>query len=170
MVGEPLHPLCFRSRRGDARAMHWCASLLAAFVGTALAIGQEQKADISSSRLLGAEDLVGLQRIGEPALSPNGRWLLYTSKSVDLAKNGSQTRILMLDLQNRMDPPLYIGQGSEPQWVGKELFQIAYVAKDGVHFVTKGIVDTRRVVYYLSGAILALYTAVRVVEARRWRA
>ncbi len=143
MVGEPLHPLCFRSRRGDARAMHWCASLLAAFVGTALAIGQEQKADISSSRLLGAEDLVGLQRIGEPALSPNGRWLLYTSKSVDLAKNGSQTRILMLDLQNRMDPPLYIGQGSEPQWVGKELFQIAYVAKDGVHFVTKGIVDTR---------------------------
>jgi ABC-2 type transport system permease protein len=34
----------------------------------------------------------------------------------------------------------------------------------------KGIVDTRRVVYYLSGAILALYTAVRVVETRRWRA
>ena len=29
----------------------------------------------------------------------------------------------------------------------------------------KGIVDTRRVVYYLSGAVLALYTAVRVVEA-----
>jgi ABC-2 type transport system permease protein len=34
----------------------------------------------------------------------------------------------------------------------------------------KGIVDSRRVVYYLSGAVLALYTAVRVVEARRWRA
>lgn len=34
----------------------------------------------------------------------------------------------------------------------------------------KGIVDTRRVVYYLSGAVLALYSAIRVVEARRWRA
>ena len=34
----------------------------------------------------------------------------------------------------------------------------------------KGIFDSRRVVYYLSGAVLALYTAVRVVEARRWRA
>jgi gliding motility-associated transport system permease protein len=34
----------------------------------------------------------------------------------------------------------------------------------------KGIIDTRRVVYYLTGAVVALYTATRVVEARRWRA
>jgi ABC-2 type transport system permease protein len=35
---------------------------------------------------------------------------------------------------------------------------------------SKGIIDTRRVVYFVSGSIIALYAAIRLVEARRWRA
>lgn len=33
----------------------------------------------------------------------------------------------------------------------------------------RGVIDTRAVVFYLSGAALFLFAAVRVLEARRWR-
>lgn len=34
---------------------------------------------------------------------------------------------------------------------------------------SKGIVDTRRLVYYISGAALFLFLAVRALEAKKWR-
>jgi len=33
----------------------------------------------------------------------------------------------------------------------------------------KGIVDTRRIIYYVSGTFLALYAATKVVESRKWQ-
>jgi ABC-2 type transport system permease protein len=33
----------------------------------------------------------------------------------------------------------------------------------------KGLVDTRHVVYYVSGTLFALYASVKVLDSRRWR-
>ena len=110
-------------------------------VASAVAMGQSPTVAPSSARLLTAAELVALPRVGEPALSPDARWLLYTLRIVDLEKNASKSFVLRLQLDHLETPPLMLGEGSQPQWVG-DGGTMAYVAKDGVHFVGKGMVHT----------------------------
>jgi dipeptidyl aminopeptidase/acylaminoacyl peptidase len=117
------------------------ARFVAIVVTSALAMGQSSPVQAANSRLLTAEELIARTRFGEPALSPDGRWILYTMRIVDLEKNASTSMVMRLQLNDLKTPPLMLGTGSQPQWVG-EGGTMAYVAKDGVHFVGKGMVHT----------------------------
>ncbi len=104
-------------------------------------MGQVPSAQGVSKRLLAANDLADITRIGEPSLSPDARWILFTMRKVSLETNSSTSKVLRLDLQDRAQPPLLLGEGFEPQWVGKS-GTMAYVAKDGVHLVDPALVHT----------------------------
>lgn len=43
-------------------------------------------------------DMVGLDRIAAPAVSPDGRWLAYQLRTTDLAGNRGRTDLYLLDL------------------------------------------------------------------------
>ncbi|MEY2714125.1 MAG: hypothetical protein RIT24_468, partial [Planctomycetota bacterium] len=116
------------------------SALFALFV-SAVAIAQSDAAPAGNRQLLSPESLVGLPRIGEPALSPDARWVLYTVRNVALERNMSTSWVMRMDLLAREKPPLRLGEGSQPQWVGED-GTMAYVAKDGVHFVRKEMVHT----------------------------
>lgn len=47
-------------------------------------------------RLLTVDDVFGLQRVGNPVVSPEGNWVAYTVSSTDLKKDKSETRIWMV--------------------------------------------------------------------------
>lgn len=42
---------------------------------------------------LTADDMVAMQRISDPAVSPDGRWVAFTVSDVDLAANGRRTDV-----------------------------------------------------------------------------
>ena len=60
--------------------------LAAAFV-TLPGAAQTQK------RAMTFSDLMSMQRIGEPAISPDGRWVAYTVAAPDLATNKTARNI-----------------------------------------------------------------------------
>jgi len=43
-------------------------------------------------------DMVGLDRIGAPAVSPDGKWMAYQLRSTDLAANKGRTDLYLLDI------------------------------------------------------------------------
>jgi dipeptidyl aminopeptidase/acylaminoacyl peptidase len=42
---------------------------------------------------LTADDMIAMQRVAEPAVSPDGKWVAYSVSDVDLAKNGRTTDV-----------------------------------------------------------------------------
>ena len=56
---------------------------------------------------LTAQDLVGFARISEPAISPDGRRLVYTLRETDLAADRGRNDLWMLDLDG--DGPPRVG-------------------------------------------------------------
>jgi len=55
-------------------------------------------------RGLGAADLASLARLSEPALSPDGRRVVYTLRETDLAANRGRTDLWLLDLDGDSAP------------------------------------------------------------------
>lgn len=85
----------------------------------------------ATTRVLTPEALVGLRRVGDLALSPDGRHLLFTVRTTDLAKNGGKSEIwhLVLGASGAAAGP--IAEGSSPTWLpGSAAF--AFVTKDGI--------------------------------------
>jgi len=80
--------------------------------------------------LLTPERLVGLDRVGELVVSPDGQRALFTARTVDLAQNRSTAKIFLLDLK-KGGAPVAVAEGSQPQWhPGSNAY--AFVTKDGV--------------------------------------
>ena len=77
-------------------------------------------------------DLVMMDRVGDPQLSPDGRYALYTVRSTDYAANKGVTAIYLLDLQQGGQPRKLVEKGSSPRWApdGNSFYYLA--AKDGV--------------------------------------
>ena len=77
-------------------------------------------------------DLVMMDRVGDPQLSPDGRYALYTVRSTDYAANKGVTAIYLLDLQQGGKPRKLVDKGSSPRWApdGASFYYLA--AKDGV--------------------------------------
>ncbi|MEV8520105.1 S9 family peptidase [Dyella marensis] len=77
-------------------------------------------------------DLVMMDRVGDPQLSPDGRYALYTVRSTDYAANKGITAIYLLDLQQGGKPRKLVDKGSSPRWApdGASFYYLA--AKDGV--------------------------------------
>jgi dipeptidyl aminopeptidase/acylaminoacyl peptidase len=85
----------------------------------------------ASTAPLTAEGLVALRRVGDLALSPDGRWLAYTVRSTDLPQNRSVATVHVLDAADRSKPPRDLGPGSQPTWLPGSNY-LAVVTKDGI--------------------------------------
>ncbi|SFM39440.1 alpha/beta hydrolase family protein [Rugamonas rubra] len=66
------------------------------------------------------EDMVNMERVGSPLLSPDASKLVYTVRSTDLAKNGSNTQLWLLDLRAAKPVPQRLTQAAasstDPEW------------------------------------------------------
>lgn len=78
------------------------------------------------------ESLAQLRRVGELALSPDGRTLAFTVRTVDLAQNRSTPMVWTLDVAAGGSLPKSIGEGSEPCWA-PDSKSVAFVTKAGIH-------------------------------------
>lgn len=67
-----------------------------------------------------AQDLVGLNRVAEPAMSPDGTTLVFTVTETDLEANRGRADLWMLDMTNRQAQPQRLTSHPEndisPQW------------------------------------------------------
>lgn len=66
------------------------------------------------------DDLVMLERVGSPVLSPDGTRVVYTVRSTDTDKNKGHTELWLLDLRNPKAAPVQLtksdGNNNEPMW------------------------------------------------------
>ena len=53
-------------------------------------------ASLASAKPITYDDLAAMQRIGAPALSPDGKWIAYTVTTTDLAKNARATAVWLM--------------------------------------------------------------------------
>ena len=85
---------------------------------------------LPAQQRLTPESLVGLQRISDLALSPDGSHLLFTLRMPDLASNRSKALVHLLPTAAGASATP-IGEGSSPVWLaGGQAY--AYAAKEGV--------------------------------------
>lgn len=107
---------------------------LFAALALALATGPVLAADADegSKHPFSIRDLVMLDRVGDPQLSPDGRYALYSVRSTDYAANKGSTALYVLDLSGSAQPVKVVEKGSSPRWApdGKSIYYAA--AKDGV--------------------------------------
>ncbi len=77
----------------------------------------------AAPRGLTVDDLVMLERVAGPVLSPDGTRVVYTVRSTDIDKNKGHTEIWMLDLRTPKALPVQLtnseGNNSEPSWAPK---------------------------------------------------
>lgn len=115
------------ARRRDDRAMR--PGTRRASVALALALCALPAAVAAQQRLT-PETLAQLQRVGELALAPDGRHLLFTVRAPDLAANRSKATVFLLATTAGAKAQA-IGDGSSPVWLpGGAAFAI--VTKDGL--------------------------------------
>ncbi|HEU4852057.1 MAG TPA: S9 family peptidase [Telluria sp.] len=71
-------------------------------------------------RGLTVEDLVTMERVGAPAVSPDGAFAVYTVRSTNMEKNRGQTALWLIDLRADKAEPKRLTNGdassSNPQW------------------------------------------------------
>ena len=77
-------------------------------------------------------DLVMMDRVGDPQLSPDGRQALYTVRATDYAANKGVTSIYVLDVAKGGAPVKLVEKASSPRWApdGSAIYYVA--EKDGV--------------------------------------
>jgi dipeptidyl aminopeptidase/acylaminoacyl peptidase len=66
------------------------------------------------------EDMVGMERVGSPAVSPDATRVVYTVRETDLAKNRGHTELWMVDLRAAKPVPQRLtsntASSSDPEW------------------------------------------------------
>nr|WP_315252135.1 S9 family peptidase [uncultured Duganella sp.] len=66
------------------------------------------------------EDLVKMERVGNPVLSPDATRVVYTVRTTDLDKNRGNTQLYLLDLRNPKATPVRLTQAAasstDPEW------------------------------------------------------
>ena len=106
------------------------------FVALALALASTSAvaAEVESHtpHPFGIRDLVMMDRVGDPQLSPDGRYALYTLRTTDYAANKGVTAIYLLDLGKGGQPVKLVDKASTPRWSpqGDAFYYTA--AKDGI--------------------------------------
>ena len=125
--GKSMSRISVLARRVAAAALLGSAlSGLAA--GAALAAPATVKAEPRAARGLTAADLVTLNRVSEPAVSPDGKWLAFVMRETDMEANKGRTDLFVLDLTQAGAEPRRIAadpaSDSSPQWSadGQHLF------------------------------------------------
>ncbi len=81
---------------------------------------------VAAPRGLTVEDLVTLERVGAPVLSPDASRAVYTVRSTDMDKNRGHTKLWMVDLQGakaaKSAPAVFVSDASsstDPEWSPK---------------------------------------------------
>ncbi|HEY0114647.1 MAG TPA: S9 family peptidase [Allosphingosinicella sp.] len=67
----------------------------------------------ASARPMTATDLATMKRIAAPAVSPDGRWLVYQLRETDLAANRGRTDLWLLDLNRPGAPAVKIASAAQ---------------------------------------------------------
>lgn len=80
--------------------------------------------------VLTLETLVTLKRVAAPALSPDGRSLLFTVTATDLAANKGTTEVYLVDTQSK-SAPRRVATGSAPTWL-PDSQHFSVVTKEGL--------------------------------------
>jgi dipeptidyl aminopeptidase/acylaminoacyl peptidase len=78
---------------------------------------------LAAPRGFTVEDMVTMERVGSPVLSPDATRLVYTVRRTDMGKNRGQTDLWMLDLRTPAAVPQRLTQAdsssSDPEWSPK---------------------------------------------------
>ncbi|TCV94946.1 dipeptidyl aminopeptidase/acylaminoacyl peptidase [Luteibacter rhizovicinus] len=98
--------------------------------------------DTAAPHPFSIRDLVMMDRVGDPQLSPDGHYAAYTVRTTDYAANKGVTAIYVLDLDRVGQPVKVVDKGSSPRWApdGQSLFYAA--PKDGVAQVWRRTLGT----------------------------
>src|SRR5881396_3064503 len=72
----------------------------------------------AQKRAIGFDDYIAMKSVGDPALSPDGKWVAYSVTEYSLKDNRGTTRIWLADLRTGETRQLTQGPGSdrEPRW------------------------------------------------------
>jgi dipeptidyl aminopeptidase/acylaminoacyl peptidase len=86
--------------------------------GVALLFAGSSRAAAGERRLLAVDDQFAIREVGDPRISPDGRWIAYTVTSQDLKEDESKTRIWMLPFGGGEAIPLSAEKedSSSPRW------------------------------------------------------
>jgi dipeptidyl aminopeptidase/acylaminoacyl peptidase len=105
---QPLHPVL--TTHEDRM------KLLLLMLGTALVASGV----IAAPRGFTVEDMVSMERVGSPAVSPDATRVIYTVRTTDLAKNRGHTELWMVDLRAGKPVPQRLtsdaASSSDPEW------------------------------------------------------
>ncbi len=75
---------------------------------------------LATQRGLTIDDLVMLERVGSPVVSPDGSKVVYTVRSTDIDKNKGHTELWMLNLRTPTAAPVQLtsseGNNTDPSW------------------------------------------------------
>jgi dipeptidyl aminopeptidase/acylaminoacyl peptidase len=75
---------------------------------------------LAAPRGFTVDDLVSMERVGSPAVSPDATRVVYTVRSTDMGKNRGHTDLWMVDLRAAKPAPQRLTNGSasssEPEW------------------------------------------------------
>ena len=75
---------------------------------------------LAAPRGFTVDDLVRMERVGSPAIAPDGSRVVYTVRSTDLEKNRGNTQLWMLDLRSPKAAPVRLTQSTanstDPEW------------------------------------------------------
>ncbi len=72
----------------------------------------------AQKRAIGFDDYIAMKSVGDPALSPDGKWVAYTVTEYSLKDNRGTSRIWLADLGTGDTRRLTEGPGSDrqPRW------------------------------------------------------
>ena len=135
---------------------------------TALSPTQSGAAESSGeTRLLGIDDYFAIGEVGEPRISPDGRWIAYTVTTHDLEEDESRTRIWMLPAAGGDAIPLSAEgeSSSSPRWSPDGKYLGFLTARDDEGEAGKSQVWS---LYREGGEAVQLTDVLQGVEAFEW--
>jgi dipeptidyl aminopeptidase/acylaminoacyl peptidase len=88
-------------------------------------------ADTATPHPFSIRDLVMMDRVGDPQLSPDGRYALFAVRATDYAANKGVTSLYVMDLDKPPQAVKVVEKGSSARWApdGKSIYYVA--PKDG---------------------------------------
>ncbi|MDN4055338.1 S9 family peptidase [Massilia sp. YIM B02763] len=92
---------------------------LAAFLAATMA----STVAVAAPRGFTVEDMVAMDRVGTPVVSPDGSRIVYTVRGTDVAKNKGHTDLYLVDLKAARPTPQrltsHAASSTDPEWSGK---------------------------------------------------
>ncbi|OEZ95702.1 protein TolB [Janthinobacterium sp. HH107] len=94
--------------------------LLGAFSAAMATTAVAAESALAAPRGFTVEDMVAMERVGSPVLSPDATRVVYTVRTTNLEKNRGNTQLWMIDLRAPNAAPRQLTRGdasaSDPQW------------------------------------------------------